>query len=92
MLAGSLPRCFHSAAWGTFLIQLVPGMGCGSHGNYRPSLYPVEVPVWKLGAYVGKSSLKTSEPPSGGLYSAGMDREGPLVSQRKLLLRVYCGL
>lgn len=73
----------------------IPHPACPRNGMWelwkpQASLYPV-VPVWKLGAYVGKPSLKTSEPPCGGLYSAGMDQEGPLLSQRKLLLSVYCG-
>lgn len=69
-----------------------PGNGMWELWKLRPSLCPVEVPVWKLGTYVGKPSLKTSEPPSGGLYSARMDQEGPLASQRGLLLSVDCGL
>lgn len=31
----------------------------GVSGNYRPSLYPSEILVWKLGRCVGNPSLKT---------------------------------
>lgn len=75
MLAGSSPSCFHSATWGTFLSHLVPGVGCGSYGNSRPSLYPIDIPVWNLGAYVGNPSLKTLYRVTlwWPLFSAGVD-------------------
>lgn len=44
-------------------------------GKLQPSLYPIEVPVWKLGAYVRNSSLKTLYRATlwWPLFFAGMD-------------------